>query len=47
VAAWSTDPRAATPGLPDLPEDRQSALPRCLRTVVAGRVVHDAGALGG
>ncbi len=35
VAAWSTDPRAATPGLPDL--DRGN--PRPLRLVVAGSVV--------
>ncbi len=38
VAAWSTDPRAAVPGLPDL----DAPTPRCLRTVVAGRVVHEA-----
>jgi hypothetical protein len=35
LAAWSTDPRAATPPLPDL--DR--GLPRWRRLVVAGRVV--------
>jgi predicted amidohydrolase YtcJ len=43
IAAWSTDPRAATPGLPELPSDRDAPLPRCLRAVVAGRIVHDAG----
>lgn len=35
VAAWSTDPRAATPGLPDLERGRE---PRCRLTVVRGRV---------
>ncbi|MEV6110193.1 amidohydrolase family protein [Streptomyces sp. NPDC051940] len=38
VANWSTDPRSGTPGLPDLSPG--SELPRCLRTVVGGRVVH-------
>ncbi|HEX5567022.1 MAG TPA: amidohydrolase [Streptomyces sp.] len=38
VAAWSTDPRSGTPGLPDLSPGRR--LPVCLRTVVAGRTVH-------
>ena len=38
VAAWSTDPRAATPGLPDL----ERGFPRCCRTVVDGTVVFDA-----
>jgi predicted amidohydrolase YtcJ len=42
LAAWSTDPRAATPGLPDL---RAGTSPRCLRTVVAGRTVYDNGRL--
>jgi hypothetical protein len=37
VAAWSTDPRAGVPGLPDL----DGPTPRCLRTVARGRVVHD------
>ena len=37
VETWSTDPRARTPLLPDL--DQGS--PRALRTVVAGRIVHD------
>lgn len=40
VQAWSTDPRSGTPGLPDLTPGLP--LPRCLRTVVDGRVVHDA-----
>lgn len=39
VAGWSTDPRAAVAGLPDLSDP--AALPRCLRTVVRGRTVHD------
>jgi predicted amidohydrolase YtcJ len=43
VAAWSTDPRAGVPGLPDLTPGQ--ALPRCLRTVSAGRVIYDT--LGG
>jgi hypothetical protein len=40
IQAWSTDPRSGTPGLPDLSPG--SPAPRCLRTVVRGRVVHDA-----
>ncbi|KRV50484.1 amidohydrolase [Wenjunlia vitaminophila] len=40
VAGWSTDPRSGTPGLPDLSPGRD--LPRCLRTVVAGRPVFTA-----
>jgi hypothetical protein len=39
VQAWSTDPRSGTPGLPDLSPGVTP--PRCLRTVVRGRVVHD------
>jgi predicted amidohydrolase YtcJ len=39
VQAWSTDPRSGTPGLPDLAPGVTP--PRCLRTVVRGRVVHD------
>jgi predicted amidohydrolase YtcJ len=39
VQAWSTDPRSGTPGLPDLSPG--VAAPRCLRTVVRGRAVHD------
>jgi predicted amidohydrolase YtcJ len=42
VAAWSTDPRAAVPGLPSLEPDADD--PRCLRTVVAGRTVYAADA---
>jgi predicted amidohydrolase YtcJ len=44
IAAWSTDPRSGTPGLPDLTPDRE--LPTCWRTVIDGRTVHDVGALG-
>ena len=40
VSRWSTDPRAGVAGLPDVAPDRP--LPRCLRTVVRGRVVYDA-----
>jgi len=40
VAGWSTDPRSGTPGLPDLSPG--APLPRCLRTVVAGRTIHAA-----
>jgi predicted amidohydrolase YtcJ len=43
VAGWSTDPRSGTPGLPDLTPG--VPLPVCLRTVVDGRVVFDAGVL--
>ncbi|ARQ71783.1 amidohydrolase [Streptomyces marincola] len=39
VARWSTDPRSGTPGLPDLTPG--APLPRCLRTVVDGRIVYD------
>jgi predicted amidohydrolase YtcJ len=39
IAAWSTDPRAGVPQLPDLLPDRE--LPRCVVTLVRGRVVHD------
>ena len=45
IAAWSTDPRSATPGLPDLTPGR--ALPDCWQTVRRGVVIHDAGALEG
>lgn len=37
VAGWSTDPRSGTPRLPDLSPGLP--LPRCLRTVVAGRAL--------
>ncbi|MEU5128914.1 amidohydrolase [Streptomyces mobaraensis] len=40
VANWSTDPRSGTPGLPELVPGGQ--LPRCVRTVVAGRTVYAA-----
>jgi predicted amidohydrolase YtcJ len=43
LAAWSTDPRSGTPGLPALHPD--VPLPRCLRTVVSGRAVYDSGDL--
>lgn len=39
VAAWSTDERAGVPGLPDLTPGLH--LPRCLRTAVRGRPIHD------
>jgi hypothetical protein len=41
IAAWSTDPRSGTPGLPDLRPGAEP--PRCLRTVVAGETVFVAG----
>ncbi|HSP36264.1 MAG TPA: amidohydrolase family protein [Frankiaceae bacterium] len=44
VAAWSTDPRAATPGLPDLSDG--APVPHCRRTVVGGRIVFDDGSIG-
>jgi predicted amidohydrolase YtcJ len=37
VARWSTDPRAAVPGLPDLAPGMP--LPICLRTVVRGETI--------
>lgn len=43
IAAWSTDPRSGTPGLPDLSPARP--LPECARTVLAGVTLHDAGSL--
>jgi len=39
VAAWSTDPRAGVPVLPDLSDD--APVPVCQRTVVGGRIVYD------
>jgi predicted amidohydrolase YtcJ len=42
IQAWSTDPRSGTPGLPDLSPG--APRPTCLRTVVRGVQVHDAGA---
>lgn len=41
IARWSTDPRAAVPGLPDLSPGAPT--PQCLRTVVGGRTVYSAG----
>jgi predicted amidohydrolase YtcJ len=43
IQAWSTDPRSGTQGLPDLTPGTPA--PQCLRTVVDGCTVHDAGAL--
>jgi predicted amidohydrolase YtcJ len=40
VAAWSTDPRAGVPVLPDLSDE--APVPVCQRTVVSGRIVYDA-----
>ncbi len=39
IQRWSTDPRSAVPGLPDL--SLQEGPPRCLRTVVGGMVIYD------
>jgi len=45
VQRWSTDPRSRVPGLPSL--EPGGELPRCLRTVRAGRVIYEReGALG-
>ncbi|WP_026425561.1 amidohydrolase [Actinokineospora inagensis] len=41
VRRWSTDPRSRVPGLP--PMDPDAPLPTCLRTVLRGRVIHEAG----
>lgn len=38
VARWSTDPRSRVPALPPLADDAN--LPRCLRTVHRGAVIH-------
>ena len=43
VAAWSTDPRSGTPGLPDLTPG--APVPTCVRTVREGEVIFDAGRL--
>lgn len=43
VSAWSTDPRAAVAGLPDLRPGAPT--PTCLRTVVRGITIHDTGGL--
>ncbi|SFB54832.1 hypothetical protein SAMN05216266_11885 [Amycolatopsis marina] len=45
VQRWSTDPRSGVPGLPALEPSAQ--LPRCLRTVRAGRVIYDELAVSG
>jgi predicted amidohydrolase YtcJ len=42
VARWSTDPRGAVPGLPDL--SPEAPAPTCLRTVVRGRTIFARGA---
>jgi len=42
LAAWSTDARSGTPGLPDLAPDAPA--PQCLRTVRAGEIIYDSGA---
>ncbi len=39
VSRWSTDPRGAVPGLPDLSPG--APLPTCLRTVVRGRTIFE------
>jgi predicted amidohydrolase YtcJ len=39
VAAWSTDPRAGVPQLPDLGPD--TALPSCVLTLVAGQIAFE------
>jgi predicted amidohydrolase YtcJ len=44
VARWSTDPRAAVPGLPDIAPGTE--LPTCLATVLRGEVLFDGGVLG-
>jgi len=43
IAAWSTDDRSGTPGLPDLSLDRD--LPECLVTMRDGAVIHATGAI--
>lgn len=43
VAAWSTDPRSGTPGLPDLTPG--APIPACVRTVHSGVTIFDAGRL--
>jgi predicted amidohydrolase YtcJ len=44
LSRWSTDPRAAVPGLPDLAPGAE--LPTCLRTVLRGRTIFDAARSG-
>ena len=43
VARWSTDPRAAVPGLPDVSPGAE--LPRCLLTVLRGVTIFDGDSL--
>jgi len=43
LSRWSTDERAGVPGLPDVTPG--GPLPSCLRTVLRGRPIFDAGAL--
>ncbi|MDT4914619.1 MAG: hypothetical protein QOC66_3747 [Pseudonocardiales bacterium] len=43
VSRWSTDPRAAVPGLPEIGPGTD--LPSCLATVLRGEPIHDAGLL--
>ncbi|NHD17720.1 MULTISPECIES: amidohydrolase [unclassified Actinopolyspora] len=38
VRRWSTDPRSGVPALPDV--SPQAKLPRCLRTVLRGKTIH-------
>ena len=39
IAAWSTDPRAGVPQLPDL--DPDADLPTCVLTLVAGETAYE------
>lgn len=43
IAAWSTDERSGTPGLPDLTPGKP--LPQCWLTMRHGRILHDDGAI--
>lgn len=43
ITRWSTDERSGVPALPDLGPDAE--LPRCLRTVRQGVLLHDSGEL--
>ncbi len=43
IARWSTDPRRAVPGLPELRPG--AVLPTCLATVRNGVAIHDTGLL--
>jgi hypothetical protein len=44
VSRWSTDPRAAVPGLPDVAPGVD--LPTCIATVRRGAAIHDTGLVG-